>query len=103
MITWANKAGALLGISTAVMGLTFCAAGTSVPDCMCSMIVARQGKGDMAISNVFGSNVFDILIAMAVPWALHYQLMGTRSLLKLDAHGFHSAIIILALVMAFYI
>merc|ERR1719384_2578239 len=103
MIQWAVKAGELLGIAPAVMGLTFCAAGTSVPDLMVSLIVAKQGKGNMAISNVFGSNVFDILIAMAVPWALRYQVMGTESLIKMEAQGFSSAVIILAGIMIFYV
>lgn len=103
MIEWAVKAGELLGIEASIMGLTFCAAGTSVPDCMCSVIVAKKGRGKMAISNVFGSNVFDILIAMAIPWALRYQLMGTQSLIKMEADGFGTAIVILALVMIFYV
>eukprot|EP00419_Tripos_fusus_P005910 CAMPEP_0172687990 /NCGR_PEP_ID=MMETSP1074-20121228/22091_1 /TAXON_ID=2916 /ORGANISM="Ceratium fusus, Strain PA161109" /LENGTH=451 /DNA_ID=CAMNT_0013507537 /DNA_START=101 /DNA_END=1456 /DNA_ORIENTATION=- len=103
MIEWAVKAGHLLGVTPSIMGLTFCAAGTSVPDCMCSMIVARQGKGNMAISNVFGSNVFDILIAMAVPWALRYQVVGTKTLIKMEADGFSTAVFILALVMIFYV
>jgi len=103
MIQWATKAGELLGISAAVMGLTFCAAGTSVPDLMVSVIVAKQGKGNMAISNVFGSNVFDILIAMAVPWALSYAIYGTEELVKMEAEGFDEAIMILAFVMSFYV
>ncbi|KAF7221459.1 sodium/potassium/calcium exchanger 3-like [Nothobranchius furzeri] len=52
------------------MGITFLAAGTSVPDCMASLIVARQGMGDMAVSNSIGSNVFDILVGLGLPWAL---------------------------------
>jgi len=103
MIEWAVKTGELLHIDPSIMGLTFCAAGTSVPDCMCSVIVSQQGRGNMAISNVFGSNVFDILIAMAVPWALRYQIYGTDSLIKMEANGFLSAVIILALVMIFYV
>merc|ERR1740116_780060 len=99
MIQWATKAGELVGITPAVMGLTFCAAGTSVPDCMVSIIVAKQGKGNMAISNVFGSNVFDILIAMAVPWALKYAIEGPRDKIKMEAEGFNAAIIILASVL----
>jgi sodium/potassium/calcium exchanger 5 len=103
MIEWAVKAGELLGIEASIMGLTFCAAGTSAPDCICSVIVAKQGRGNMAISNVFGSNVFDILIAMAIPWALRYQIMGTQSLIKMEADGFATAVFILALVMIFYV
>jgi len=103
MIEWAVKAGELLGIQPSIMGLTFCAAGTSVPDCMCSVLVAREGRGNMAISNVFGSNVFDVLIAMAIPWALRYQMMGTRELIKMEAEGFEIAVFILALVLIFYV
>merc|ERR1719203_1372554 len=103
MIEWATKAGELVGITPAVMGLTFCAAGTSVPECMVSIIVAKQGKGDMAISNVFGSNVFDILVAMAVPWALKYAVYGSEDLVKMEAEGFDSAVVILVFVIAFYV
>ena len=35
-----------------------------------SVIVARQGKGGMAISNAFGSNIFDILIGLGLPWMI---------------------------------
>ncbi|RXM30460.1 Sodium/potassium/calcium exchanger 3 [Acipenser ruthenus] len=62
--------GYTLGIPDVIMGITFLAAGTSVPDCMASLIVARQGMGDMAVSNSIGSNVFDILIGLGLPWAL---------------------------------
>jgi len=103
MMEWAVKAGELLGIEASIMGLTFCAAGTSVPDCMCSVIVAKQGRGKMAISNVFGSNVFDVLIAMAIPWALRYEVMGTQQLIKMEADGFAAATVILVLVIIFYV
>uniref|UniRef100_A0A4W5RVJ2 Solute carrier family 24 member 6a n=1 Tax=Hucho hucho TaxID=62062 RepID=A0A4W5RVJ2_9TELE len=59
-----------LGIPEVVMGITFLAAGTSVPDCMASLIVARQGMGDMAVSNSIGSNIFDVLLGLGFPWFL---------------------------------
>uniref|UniRef100_G3QAQ8 Sodium/calcium exchanger membrane region domain-containing protein n=1 Tax=Gasterosteus aculeatus aculeatus TaxID=481459 RepID=G3QAQ8_GASAC len=59
-----------LDIPDYIMGITFLAAGTSVPDCMASLIVARQGMGDMAVSNSIGSNIFDILLGLGFPWAL---------------------------------
>merc|ERR1712100_378406 len=49
------------------MGL---AVGTSVPDALGSMIVARTGEADMAIANAVGSNVFDILLGLGFPWML---------------------------------
>ena len=62
MVWWATEVGCALGIPDAVMGLTFLAAGTSVPDLLTSVIVARQGKGDMAVSSSIGSNIFVSLI-----------------------------------------
>ena len=50
------------GMSETVMGLTFLAAGTSVPDLITSVIVARKGRGDMAVSSSVGSNIFDVTI-----------------------------------------
>lgn len=44
------------------MGLTFLAAGTSVPDLITSVLVAQQGKGDMAVSSSVGSNIFDVTV-----------------------------------------
>eukprot|EP00736_Rhodelphis_marinus_P000879 Rmarinus@m.4673 len=65
-----SKLGCIFGIDTAVMGLTVLAAGTSVPDALSSVIVARQGEGNMAVSNAIGSNVFDILLGLGFPWLL---------------------------------
>lgn len=45
-----------------VMGLTFLAAGTSIPDLITSVIVARKGHGDMALSSSIGSNMFDVTV-----------------------------------------
>ena len=68
MVWWATVLGDLVGISQAVMGLTFLAAGTSVPDLLSSVAVARMGYGDMAVSSSIGSNIFDILVGLPLPW-----------------------------------
>jgi len=60
----------ILNIPAVIIGLTILAAGTSVPDLMSSIIVARQGRGGMAISNAIGSNIFDILIGLGLPFAI---------------------------------
>lgn len=48
------------------MGLTILAAGTSIPDLITSVIVARKGLGDMAVSSSVGSNIFDITVGYVV-------------------------------------
>lgn len=68
MVGWAECIGETLGIPPYIMGLTFLAAGTSVPDLLSSVIVARRGLGDMAISSSIGSNIFDILVGLPLPW-----------------------------------
>jgi hypothetical protein len=70
MVTWAEIIGNTIGIPSVLMGLTVLAAGTSVPDLLSSVIVARRGSGDMAVSSSIGSNIFDILVGLPVPWIL---------------------------------
>ena len=74
MVWMAVLLGQTTGIPDPVMGLTLLAAGTSVPDAMSSIAVARKGFGDMAVSSSIGSNVFDILIGLPVPW-LSYHIL----------------------------
>jgi Ca2+/Na+ antiporter len=67
----------IFGISEFIMGVVFAAAGTSFPNVFASMIVARQGLGDAAISNALGGNVFNILIGLGLPW-LAYSFLGDQ-------------------------
>jgi sodium/potassium/calcium exchanger 2 len=76
MVTWATVVGQELGIPEIIMGLTFLAAGTSVPDLLSSVIVARQGLGDMAVSSSIGSNIFDVCVGLPVPWLLFIVIVG---------------------------
>lgn len=87
MVWFATLAGSAADISDYIMGLTFLAAGTSVPDLLTSVIVARQGHGDMAVSSSIGSNIFDITVGLPVPWMLSTifrwkpQVVSAQSLL----------------------
>ncbi|XP_055014709.1 sodium/potassium/calcium exchanger 3-like [Boleophthalmus pectinirostris] len=87
MVWMVTVIGFTLGIPDVIMGITFLAAGTSVPDCMASVIVARQGLGDMAISNSIGSNVFDILVGLGLPWALQTLCIDYGSNVHLNSRG----------------
>jgi len=68
-----------LGIPKYIIALTVLAFGTSVPDMISSIIVAKQGRGGMAISNALGSNIFDILIGLGLPWLVMAMMQGTSS------------------------
>ena len=65
-----------LNIPEAVIGLTILAAGTSVPDLLSSVIASKRGYGNMAISNALGSNTFDILIGLGLPWMIYILYSG---------------------------
>jgi len=69
--------GDLLGIDAVIMGFIVIAAGTSVPDTVLSVVSAKRGNYDAAISNVFGSNIFDICICLSVPILLALVLTGS--------------------------
>ena len=55
-----------LGVSDAVIGLTIIAGGTSFPELATSVVSARKGQSGIAIGNVLGSNVFNILLILGV-------------------------------------
>lgn len=74
MVISAEVIGEALGIPMVLMGLTVLAAGTSVPDLLSSIIVARMGEGDMAVSSSIGSNIFDITVGLPVPWLLFHAV-----------------------------
>mmetsp|Transcript_22311 Transcript_22311/g.62650 ORF Transcript_22311/g.62650 Transcript_22311/m.62650 type:complete len:575 (+) Transcript_22311:37-1761(+) len=81
MVLFVNKFGCAIGLSDfeegqAIMGLTFLAVGTSMPDCLTSIFVARSGELEMAVSNALGSNIFDILLALTIPWILECSIFS---------------------------
>lgn len=55
-----------LGVSEAVIGLTIVAGGTSLPELATSVVSARKGNSGIAIGNVLGSNVFNILAILGL-------------------------------------
>ncbi|XP_017332659.1 sodium/potassium/calcium exchanger 4a isoform X3 [Ictalurus punctatus] len=95
MVWMVTIIGYTLGIPDVIMGITFLAAGTSVPDCIASLIVARQGLGDMAVSNTIGSNVFDILVGLGVPWGLQTMAVNYGSVVKINSRGLVYSVVLL--------
>ncbi len=71
------------GVSEAVIGLTVVAIGTSLPELVTSVIAARKGQSDMALGNIFGSNIFNILGILGVT-ALVKPIGVPAEILQLD-------------------
>jgi cation:H+ antiporter len=52
------------GVSDAIIGLTFVAVGTGLPELVTSVIAARRGHSDLAVGNVVGSNIYNLLFVL---------------------------------------
>uniref|UniRef100_A0A8C7R2L2 Sodium/calcium exchanger membrane region domain-containing protein n=1 Tax=Oncorhynchus mykiss TaxID=8022 RepID=A0A8C7R2L2_ONCMY len=89
-------------ITEEIMGLTILAAGTSIPDLITSVIVARKGLGDMAVSSSVGSNIFDITVGLPFPW-LVYGLINDFKAVQVSSNGLFCAIVLLFLMLLFVI
>ena len=69
-----------LGVSDAVIGLTIVACGTSLPELATSVVSARRGQSGIAIGNVLGSNVFNILMILGITGIIQpMQISGITS------------------------
>lgn len=55
-----------LGISQTLVGLTICAIGTSLPELVTSAVATYKGETDIAVGNVIGSNIFNILFVLSI-------------------------------------
>jgi len=64
LVTGAVEIAAALGVSDLVIGLTVVAAGTSLPELATSVVAARRGQRDIAVGNVIGSNLFNLLAVL---------------------------------------
>ncbi|XP_047241935.1 sodium/potassium/calcium exchanger 2-like isoform X6 [Girardinichthys multiradiatus] len=102
MVWWAHQVGETIGITEEIMGLTILAAGTSIPDLITSVIVARKGLGDMAVSSSVGSNIFDITVGLPFPWLMWSMLRGFIPV-QVSSNGLFCAIVLLFLMLLFVI
>ncbi|TRO24023.1 calcium/sodium antiporter [Ectopseudomonas mendocina] len=83
LVRGAAKLAAQFGIPPLVIGLTVVAFGTSAPETAVSVQSAFNGSGDLAIGNVIGSNIANILLILGVT-ALVAPLVVSRQLIRLD-------------------
>ncbi|KAM9315270.1 sodium/potassium/calcium exchanger 2-like [Pholidichthys leucotaenia] len=102
MVWWAHQVGETFWITEEIMGLTILAAGTSIPDLITSVIVARKGLGDMAVSSSVGSNIFDITVGLPFPWAI-YNFVNDFKPVEVSSNGLFCAIVLLFLMLLFVI
>lgn len=67
----AKKIAAAFGMSETLIGLTVVALGTSLPELVTSVVASRKGENGLAVGNVVGSNLFNILLILGLSSAIH--------------------------------
>ncbi len=85
-----------------IIALTILAAGTSAPDLISSIIVVRRGHGDMAIANAVGSNIFDILIGLGLPWLIGLWFTTQDTIIVGTANLIESVFILIGTVLLLF-
>jgi K+-dependent Na+/Ca+ exchanger-like protein len=70
-----------IGIPPVIVALTLLAAGTSAPDLISSIEVAKEGRGGMAVANAIGSDIFDVFIGLGVPWVIAIIALGKSEII----------------------
>lgn len=85
------------GVSDALIGLTIVAMGTSLPELVTSIVAARKGESDMAIGNVIGSNLFNLLFILGMTATIMPVAIDLASGILIDT------IILLAVTVMMYI
>lgn len=103
MVWMASEIGATANIPEPIMGLTILAAGTSIPDMLSSLAVAKKGRGDMAVSSSIGSNIFDILFGLPVPWLIKTAIVAPGTYVSIQSDGMTIMALSLFLMVAFVI
>jgi len=101
MVEWCARIGCLLGIPAVVMGTTVLAAGTSIPDALSSIAVAKEGLANMAVANAVGSNVFDIWLGLGLPWLLYLSWQKPSYILVDTAELVPSSFILLGVLVVY--
>ena len=75
-VSSATEVAATLGVSDAVIGLTIVAGGTSLPELATSVVAARKGQAAIAMGNVIGSCVYNILLIIGVTGLISPMVIG---------------------------
>jgi cation:H+ antiporter len=83
LVRGASRLAAYLGVKPLIIGLTIVAYGTSSPELAVSIQSGLAGKGDIAVGNVIGSNIFNVLFILGIS-ALVQPLLVSRQLIRLD-------------------
>ncbi len=76
----ASEIAAAFGMSQTLIGLTIVAIGTSLPELVTSVVASTKGENDLAMGNVIGSNIFNILLILGASAAISPMTISMESI-----------------------
>lgn len=85
----------MFGLSETLIGLTIVAIGTSLPELVTSLVAARKGQNEIAMGNVIGSNIFNLLLILGVS--------ATITPIPVQATSIIDALVLIAISIVFYL
>ncbi|MFI3206521.1 MAG: calcium/sodium antiporter [Clostridia bacterium] len=85
----------MFGISETIIGLTIVAIGTSLPELVTSVVATKRGENDIAIGNVIGSNIFNILLILGIS--------SIFSPIAIQMTGIYDALIVLIITVVMFL
>jgi len=97
-----DSLGRLLQIPDSVMGMTISAAGTSIPNFVASQCAARQGLGNMAVSNAFGSNSFIVFVGLGLPWFTYCIRESEGAYFEIPDEGLTESVLLMGIILVFF-
>ncbi len=101
LLVWgATEVAEMLGVSELIIGLTIVAIGTSLPELAATVASALRGHTEIAVGNVIGSNLFNLLAVMAIPGLLSPMDLSPQ-VLERDYAAMTIATVILAMAIYF--
>nr|WP_297283572.1 calcium/sodium antiporter [uncultured Agathobaculum sp.] len=85
----------MFGLSETLIGLTIVAIGTSLPELVTSLVAARKGQNEIAMGNVIGSNIFNLLLILGVS--------ATITPIPVQATSIIDALVLIGISIVFYL
>ncbi len=80
VVNSARKIAAAMGMTETLIGLTVVALGTSLPELVTSVVAARKGETSLAVGNVVGSNIFNLLLILGISSVIHPVAVNAASM-----------------------
>jgi len=83
VVNGAREIALMLGMTETLVGLTIVAVGTSLPELVTSLVAARKGENELAMGNIIGSNIFNILFILGISATITPILVNVQGVIDI--------------------